>query len=63
MTLLSTEEVAELLRVSPQTVAQWRRRGYGPPFIQERPRAQVRYEKEEVSQWLRANRKSPTQAQ
>jgi excisionase family DNA binding protein len=63
MTLLSTEEVAELLRVSPQTVAQWRRKGYGPPFIQERPRAQVLYHREEIDRWLKANRKSPERSE
>ena len=49
--LLTTDEVAEFLGVSPRTIEDWRRRGGGPRFIRLRGRA-VRYRPSELARWL-----------
>ena len=46
---LTTEEVAQMLGISPHTLRGWRRRGYGPPYRQ--LSRIVRYERGEVEQW------------
>lgn len=48
--LLLSSEVARLLRLSEQTLANWRYLGSGPPFL--RVGASVRYRWQDVSSWL-----------
>lgn len=48
--LLTSEEVAELLRVSLRTVHGWRTDGEGPPFVQHG--RIVRYRRDALGQWL-----------
>jgi predicted site-specific integrase-resolvase len=52
---LTSDEVAELLRVRPATVAQWRWRRRGPAFVKlaDGPAGKVRYERREVERWMK----------
>jgi predicted site-specific integrase-resolvase len=52
---LTSEEVAELLRVQPATVAQWRWRRRGPAFVKLAggPAGKVRYERREVERYMK----------
>lgn len=45
---LVTEEVAEMLRRSPETVKWWRRKGIGPKY---RPGRPVTYREADVLAW------------
>jgi excisionase family DNA binding protein len=47
---LKSGEVAELLRVSQSTLANWRKNGTGPPA--RRYGAHFRYLESEVQQWM-----------
>lgn len=51
---LTSDEVAELLRVRPATMAQWRWRGRGPAFVKlaDGPAGKVRYDRREVEKWM-----------
>lgn len=62
-TLLTTEEVANLLRVDPSTVRRWRtsRPVQGPPFIPMSGRLTL-YRIEDVRQWLSGRRVDPAAA-
>jgi predicted DNA-binding transcriptional regulator AlpA len=61
--LLTPQQVADLTRISPQTLANWRcTRRAGPPFLKLGGRF-VRYEKRAVLDWLRASTVQPDQAQ
>jgi hypothetical protein len=61
--LLTTEEVAKLLRVDPSTVRRWRtsRPVQGPPFIQMSERLTL-YAPEDVRLWLSRRRIDPMAA-
>jgi excisionase family DNA binding protein len=48
--LLTTDEVAEMLRTSPSTVRQWRHAGTGPQGVKVGKR--VLYRADEVTRWL-----------
>lgn len=48
--LLTTEQVADLLQMSPHTVKVYRHRGDGPAFV--RLGKQARYRLEDVEAWL-----------
>lgn len=48
--LLTTEEVAARLKVSPKTLSKWRTRGTGPPYF--KVGRCVRYQWEAVQAWL-----------
>ena len=50
---LTTKEVADLLRISPRTLENWRQRGGGPPYRVISQRL-VRYSREELMVWVRA---------
>jgi predicted site-specific integrase-resolvase len=52
---LTSDEVAQLLRVRPATMAQWRWRGRGPAFVKlaDGPAGKVRYERREVERWMK----------
>jgi len=51
---MTSDEVAELLRVRPATMAQWRWRGRGPAFVKlaDGPAGKVRYDRREVEKWM-----------
>lgn len=51
---LTSDEVAELLRVRPATMAQWRWRGKGPAFVKlaDGPAGKVRYDRREVERYM-----------
>jgi excisionase family DNA binding protein len=48
--LMTTEEVAELLRMKTDSVVNWRYRDSGPPYIKIGGR--VRYRRADVERWL-----------
>jgi len=48
---LTTQEVAERLRLSPRTLELWRQRGDGPPYVRVGPR-RVLYRRADVETWL-----------
>jgi hypothetical protein len=57
--LLNEQEVAALLGVKPSTLASWRCRGGGPPFLrvgQGRTKPAVRYKKQDVVNWADSRR-------
>ena len=51
MALLRQEQVAEMLQMSPSTLEDWRWKRLGPPFIRV-SRGCIRYEEEDIKQWL-----------
>ena len=57
--LLTPEQVAELLKVHPGTLENWRVRGEGPPFVKlgSKRRSPVRYERKAVEDWIYADMK------
>jgi predicted DNA-binding transcriptional regulator AlpA len=61
--MMTTEEVAELLRVDPSTIRRWRTADpvQGPPFIHISERMTV-YAPEDVHAWLAARRVDPAVA-
>ena len=52
MKLLTTNELADLVGVVPDTVAIWRKTGRGPKFIL--VGGQYRYNLRDVERWLKA---------
>jgi predicted DNA-binding transcriptional regulator AlpA len=52
--LLSPDQLAAELDVSPRTLPGWRLRGLGPPYV--KVGALVRYRRSDVDAWLRAQR-------
>lgn len=56
--LLDTVRAAEFLGISKQTMANWRMRGNGPPFI--KMGGAVRYKPEDLNSWLDARRERHT---
>jgi hypothetical protein len=50
--LYTPSELAAFLNLEPQTIATWRMRGQGPPFI--RVGSVIRYRRAEVESWLRS---------
>jgi excisionase family DNA binding protein len=53
MILLTPQEAADLLKVPPATLAQWRWLRQGPPYI--KLGHLVRYAQEQIERWLEAN--------
>jgi hypothetical protein len=51
--LLTTQEVAGILRKKPDTLAKWRKQGLGPPFIW--IEGTIRYDEGELKVWLKNN--------
>ena len=57
--LVTTDEAAESLTVSPRTMEKWRVTGNGPPFVR-LPRG-VRYRVSDLREWVEGvRRKTPT---
>jgi predicted DNA-binding transcriptional regulator AlpA len=54
--LMTTEELAELIRMKPQTIAKWRSAGIADPPPAIHLGRQVRYDAEEVMDWIYRNR-------
>lgn len=54
--LITTEELAELIRMKPQTIAKWRSAGIADPPPAIHLGRQVRYDAEEVMDWIYRNR-------
>ncbi len=52
--LMSTEEVAAYLRVSPSTIHDWRLKAAGPPAF--KVGRHLRFRRAEVDEWLEARR-------
>lgn len=49
--LLDIEQTAELLKVTPQTLATWRARRVGPPYVK-MVRHLIRYRKADLETWI-----------
>lgn len=58
--LLTSREVAELLRVHPVTVDQFRVRGDGPRYFKPRGTRRVWYSERDVLAWIVAGARSST---
>jgi len=56
--LLKSGEVAETLGLSVRTLEAYRSKGGGPPYI--KIRGAVRYDADDLSKWLRAQRRNST---
>lgn len=54
--LISTDELAALIRMKPQTIAKWRSAGIADPPPAIHLGRQVRYDAEEVMDWIYRNR-------
>ena len=61
--LITTEELAKMLRVDPSSIRRWRtaRPVQGPPFIQLSERV-IMYSIEDVRAWLASRRVTPEAA-
>lgn len=56
--ILTTDEAAELLKLKPKTLAEWRRLERGPPYIRLGNGARggfVRYSKAAILEWASKN--------
>ncbi len=56
LNILTPKEVAELLKIHPNTLANWRMKKKGPPAIKIHGR--YRYPAAKVQQWLQNNPKN-----
>ncbi|MFA1551643.1 helix-turn-helix transcriptional regulator [Actinomadura chokoriensis] len=58
---LKPPEVAALVKVSEQTLANWRSRGYGPPYrkLSDGRSGRVRYRRSAVEAWLTSRELQP----
>jgi predicted site-specific integrase-resolvase len=52
MDLLTLKEAAERIGVAPQTLMNWRAKGYGPPSA--RIGGRVRYRPEDIDSWIKS---------
>ncbi len=50
--LLTPDEVASILRVTPRTLSHWRNKGEGPPYIRASYQI-VLYPKVKLQEWLK----------
>ena len=63
MSLITTEELAEILTLSPSTLETWRCQGYGPPWVSLRgKRGNVRYDSAKLEKWIESQTTHPGQA-
>jgi predicted site-specific integrase-resolvase len=51
--MLKIREMCECLQVSDWTLANWRREGYGPPYIR-LPNNSVRYPSDGYAEWIKS---------
>lgn len=59
VTLLTTQEVSELLGLQPRTLANWRWRGYGPRYLNLGGR-RIRYRLRDVEAFLESEVRTST---
>ena len=52
--LLTADELAEELKISPRTLERWRARGIGPAWV--RVGRSPRYRRSDVAEWLQEQR-------
>ena len=59
---LCTKELAEWLRVGPQTLRKWRINGRGPAYVRmgEYPAGAILYRRTDVEEWLLSRKKAHT---
>jgi hypothetical protein len=57
--LLTPEEVAAYLQVSPRTLESWRYKGIGPRFLRVTKRL-IRYDLKDIRDWEKQSRKQST---
>lgn len=62
MKLLTTQEVAEILRMSEGNLRQLQRTGDGPPFIQAKKGGAILYDEQELKSWLKENQRTRVRA-
>ena len=55
--LLTTEQAAALLQLSPRTLRRWRSEGKGPPWVALGSR-RVRYRRAAIQAWLEAHERT-----
>ncbi|MEX6508924.1 helix-turn-helix transcriptional regulator [Jiella sp. M17.18] len=58
--LIDTAQAADEIGVSPETMARWRRAGYGPSFLQLGPSGRKKlYLRSEVRAWMARQMRRP----
>lgn len=52
--LLSNEEAANILSISPRTLANWRTQGWGPRYsrLTDSPKSPVIYRNQDIQEWI-----------
>ncbi len=58
-TLFNEAQAARYLNLSPRTLAQWRARDLGPPWIRVSARV-IRYQRQTLREWLESRTLRPT---
>jgi hypothetical protein len=58
--VLGTKKAADYLNYAPQTLANWRVAGVGPPWIQRGPKGKVLYQIDELDRWLATHLRKST---
>lgn len=61
--LMTPDQVADLLMVSPRTLAGWRLRGQGPKFVRlgNKGREMIRYRSSVVLAWIESHERQTTE--
>ncbi|HKH44603.1 MAG TPA: helix-turn-helix domain-containing protein [Thermoanaerobaculia bacterium] len=61
--LMTPDQVADLLMVSPRTLAGWRLRGEGPRFVRlgNKGREMIRYRSSVILAWIEAHERQATE--
>lgn len=60
--LLTADETADLLRISPRTLENWRARGHGPPYLR-LTRRRIAYRERDVLAWIDSRLRASTAAE
>lgn len=58
--MLSINEVAKLIGISPFTLRRWVKNGFGPAHI--RLQRTIRFREQDVERWIEAHRQDPASA-
>jgi hypothetical protein len=61
--LMTPDQVADLLMVSPRTLAGWRLRGQGPKFVRlgNKGREMIRYRSSVILSWIESHERQTTE--
>jgi|SRR5215213_6027383 len=61
--LMTPDQVADLLMVSPRTLAGWRLRGQGPKFVRlgNKGREMIRYRSSVILDWIESHERQTTE--